>query len=313
MLGRSNQHPYGLNKNQLEQLSTEELEELLRLDFDEPEHNALSTDDILCILDVIEKRECSDQAENTAEVERAWESFQKNYMPTGGDKDSWPEEDMAGEVSQEDYPAVQHRSPRHRVFRSSLIAAIIVLLSLMLAAQAAGINLFKLFGTWTEETFHLASGADVIENQEPVTAKNSDIKNDAPEDKIEYASLSEALTDNGISADSIPSWWPTGFALDELSVSRGQDMPMISALYKNGDKSFTVFIRILTAKTDDPMIYEKDGDQVITYEKNGITHYIMSNNNTMQAVWARDSTVYSISGQLTTGELKKMIASIYER
>ncbi|MDD3228133.1 MAG: DUF4367 domain-containing protein [Oscillospiraceae bacterium] len=293
MLGRSNQHPYGLNRNQSEQLSTEELEELLRLDFDAPENNALSTDDILRILDVIEKRECSDQVENAAEVERAWESFQKDYMPTAGDEDSLHEEDAAGEIPREDRPAVPHRSPRHRIFRTSLIAAIIVLLSLMFAAQAVGINLFKLIGTWTEETFHLTNSTEVMENGEPAASVNGSTNMDA---KIQYASLSDALEDNGISADTIPTWWPAGYSLSQLSVSQMQNTTIIYSLYENEDESYTFSVRMLTAQENDPTIYEKDENTVIQYKKGGVIHYIISNINTAQAIWTDDSTIYTISG-----------------
>lgn len=310
MLGRSNQHPYGLDRKHLGQLNTEELEELLRLDFDAPENNALSTDDILHILDIIEKRECSDQAESAAGVERAWESFQKNYMPAGDDGNSLHEEEMAGEIPREDCPAAPHCSPRHRIFRTSLIAAIIVLLSLMLAAQAAGINLFKLFGTWTEETFHLTNSTEVMENREPASSINGSTNADT---KIQYDSLSDALEDNGVSANTIPSWWPASFSLSQLSVSQMQNTTIIYSLYEKEDESFTFSVRILPAQENDPTIYEKDENTVIQYKKGGAIYYIISNINTAQAIWTDDSTIYTISGQLTKTEIEKMIDSIYER
>lgn len=310
MPGRSNQHPYGLNRNQLEQLHTEELEELLRLDFDAPESNALSTDDVLYILDVIEKRECSNQAESAAGVERAWESFQKNYMPAGDDGNSLHEEEMAGEIPREDYPAVPHRSPRHRILRTSLIAAIIVLLSLMLAAQVAGINLFKLIGTWTEETFHLTNSTEVMENREPASSINGSTNADT---KIQYDSLSDALEDNGVSANTIPSWWPDGSQLKKLEVSEFKNMPIIAAQYQSDNRDFTVSVRTIPQGQNDTAVYEKDDSHVIQYKKGGITHYIISNNKTLQVVWVNNSTVYSISGQLTAEEVERMITSIYER
>lgn len=199
-------------------------------------------------------------------------------------------------------------APKRKFFRISLIAAIILLMSLLLAAQAAGVNLFKLIGTWTEETFHLTTGADIPEEGDP-TASITNGKNA----EGDYGSLSDALKDNGIPVDSIPSWWPTGYALEDLEVSQIQDMPIIYALYENGSKSFTFSIRKLKTQVDDSTIYEKDGEQVIQYEKNGITHYILSNINTMQAVWADDSTIYTISGQLSTSEIEKMVDSIYKR
>ena len=313
MPGRSNQHLYGLNRNQLEQLSTEELEELLRLDFDAPKNNALSTDDILRILDVIEKRECSDQAENAAEVERAWESFQKDYMPTAGDEDSLHEEDAAGEIPREGRPAVPHRSPRHRIFRTSLIAAIIVLLSLMLAAQAAGINLFKMIGTWTEETFRLTNSMEAVETKGPTSSVNGSTNAVGSDAEIEYTSLSDALEDNGVSSDTIPSWWPDGFSLEELSVSQMQNSPIVFVLYESENRTFSISVHRVISRESDSTIYEKDGNEVIQYRSGDIIHYIMSNINTKQVVWVNDSVIYTISGQLTTKEIKKMIDSIYER
>ena len=196
--------------------------------------------------------------------------------------------------------------PRRRFFRTSLVAAMILLLSLTLAAQATGVNFVQLIGTWTEETFHFTTGVGNAENEEPTAASGSGERTETG-----YNSLSDALRANGMSSDSVPAWWPAGFTLSAVNVEEMPDTPVICALYENGEKSFVVSVHRRTELTGDSMIYEKDDNPVIQYKRGGITHYIMSNLDTMQAVWTDDAVIYNISGQLTTAEIEKMIDSIY--
>ena len=63
-----------------EAMSTEELEEILRLDAEAPEGAQSDTELILYILEVLaSRRNTKNSTGNTAQ--EAWESFQQNYMP----------------------------------------------------------------------------------------------------------------------------------------------------------------------------------------------------------------------------------------
>ena len=63
-----------------EAMSTEELEEILRLDAEAPEGAQSDTELVLYILEVLaSRRNTNNITGNTAQ--EAWESFQQNYMP----------------------------------------------------------------------------------------------------------------------------------------------------------------------------------------------------------------------------------------
>ena len=48
------------------------------------------------------------------------------------------------------------------------------------------------------------------------------------------------------------------------------------------------------------------------YERDGIEHYIMTNNRQINAVWTNKNYECSIGGDISEDELRKMIDSIYE-
>lgn len=66
--------------------------------------------------------------------------------------------------------------------------------------------------------------------------------------------------------------------------------------------------------TDDaftPAMFEKDSGSVLEYTKNGIVHYIMSNENILTAAWINGTCECSISGELDEEEMATIIDSIY--
>lgn len=59
-------------------------------------------------------------------------------------------------------------------------------------------------------------------------------------------------------------------------------------------------------------IYQKDANQLETYNVNGISHYIMKNNETHSVAWTNGNIEGHIQGLLSVDDLKKMVDSIYE-
>ena len=66
-----------------DEMSTESLEELLRLDAESPDGEEVDIDEILYILDVIVKRDREHPTGRYPEVDvkAAWEEFQTEYLP----------------------------------------------------------------------------------------------------------------------------------------------------------------------------------------------------------------------------------------
>lgn len=75
------EHPKDENRVALEEMSTTELEELLRQDFHAPEGGAKDMGELYWAAEVLAGRE-----PDPVNADRAWESFQERYLPffTGG-------------------------------------------------------------------------------------------------------------------------------------------------------------------------------------------------------------------------------------
>ena len=199
---------------------------------------------------------------------------------------------------------------RRRRWRIAFVAAAAaaMLIASMVTAQAFGFNLFSVVAHWTEETFSFVFGG---------AGQTSSNQNHSPAPAIdgEFASLQDALNSCGISKLIAPNWIPEEFALDTVSVAPQVDGVRILASYQGTDKYFSIAIwQYESLDAVDGGTFEKDSAEVILYERGGIVHYIMSNNNTLTAAWMADELlVCSVAGHLSVDEVKQMINSIYEK
>ena len=133
--------------------TTEELEELLALDFAD-DKTEVDADYISTILEVIEEREKDKEITDT---ETAWEEFQEYYRLSK--QETEPLEAGRTESSNLDHhrKTEQRQSPRRsfQLIRNVLVAAVLVVL---LCGTAMGWNFFQIIAEWTEETFQFLTG-----------------------------------------------------------------------------------------------------------------------------------------------------------
>lgn len=195
----------------------------------------------------------------------------------------------------------------HRRWRASLVAAIIAVMMIcsMITAQAFGFDVFGAIARWTEETFRFSTSAQTSGDQQNIPV---------PETDGEYATLQDALDAYGILETVSPQWYPTGLKTTEISISHRETGITIRADYEADGKLVSVFVRQFVTAEDAAIgigTFEKDNTNVVQYERNGIVHYIVSNNSYNTATWTNDTLVCSISGDLTVNEMEKMINSIY--
>lgn len=203
----------------------------------------------------------------------------------------------------------ENSSPKTSRWKSPVAAvvAILVVLGSMVTAQALGIDVFGAIARWTNETFHFATSS---QNGDTF---NTDIQNSngySPDG--EYGSLQEALDACGIDQNLEPKWLPEGFELAEASVSSQPSPVSIRAKYVSGDSSFSL-VTFLYDSPDavDYTIFEKDTADVLSYERNGITYYIMTNNQRITAAWMPDNQILcSIIGDLSVVEVQQLINSM---
>lgn len=273
--------------------TTEELEELLALDF--AEDNAKpDADYISTILEVIEERE-NNTEERNKETLAAWNEFQV-YR-----KEAESQELLEAGKSEEPTPdhrrIIEYRQKsrkRGSAWRMGIVAAV---LAVLLCSTAFGWNLFQAIAEWSVETFYFITGREITEAQ--ITDAYNHLRNSV-----------------GLYTDvvCVPRQAPEGTQEHgSLNVIERDDRCAIGMGYKAGDKTFTVYIVIYKNIPDNYRgVYQKDTTIQEEYVAGGIKHYIAGNLENLSCAWTNGNVEGYIQGKLTIEEMRQMIDSIYE-
>lgn len=198
-----------------------------------------------------------------------------------------------------------HRRRWHTSLVAAIVAVVVILCS-MVTAQAFGLDVFGAIARWTKDTFNFS-----IINQ----PSNSQENIPSPATNGDFATLQDALDACGLLETVSPQWYPAGLKTTEISVFPRSTGITIQAEYEIEEVSVSITIRQYPTAEDAKIsvgAFEKDSDNVMQYESNGIIHYFMSNNSKCVVTWVNNALVCSIIGDLTVDELKQMIDSIYE-
>ena len=194
-------------------------------------------------------------------------------------------------------------------WKPSVAAAIAVLavLGSLVTAQALGIDVFGAIARWTDETFHFSASS---QNEADSDADIQNSTDQSPDG--EYTSLQDALDACGIKQSVIPQQLPNGFELAKVSVYSLPSQVEIEAIYTSNDRIFSLTIfRYNSPEVVGQTIFEKDSEDMILYNKNGITYYIMSNNQQLTAVWMpQELLTCTITGDLSIEEIKNLLDSV---
>lgn len=274
----------------LDQVRTEQLEELLRADLDSPDQS--NEEAIFHILDVMEQREKENPTGRLPDADQAWAEFKQFYdIPEGEGQSLYPVRDRREDAAPA-APMLKSRRPR----KGLIIAAVLIaLFAGMLTAQAAGFDVLGAIGRWTEETFHFTTASS------------------QPEQK-DIVALQEAAETCHLPSNLIPTWYPDGFEPSEPQIDRIENyMDSILCLYNNveSDRSYSITIsQYYDTDFLESLAFEKDNKKVRQYNSNGKIFYIMSNLDALTATWSDGIFVETISGQLNNHEIELLIDSI---
>lgn len=272
-----NQSRKAENMSKYDEMSTEELEEILRLDMEAPEEQESDTEMLLYVMGVLAKRNReSGRIPNTAQ--ESFESFKRKYL------DATPDEE------DESAPKKALRPCWLRAL-STVAAVIVVVFLLGTTAHAFAPDFWNAIVTWTKETFSFGS------------SNGPGTDGDLP-----YASLQEALLANKIDADLVPTWIPDGYKLTDIVIESTPKRNIYRAKYRKDGIALTVTVQDYLNSS--PQHVEQSEDFVEIYEVNGQEYYIFSNIERTQCVWLTGSYECQITGSLTIEELKLMIDSI---
>lgn len=263
-----------------DEMTTEELEEILRLDAEMIDGQESDTEILLYVMEVLtQRKKQAGQTGNTAQ--EAYETFTQHYLP---------------EIDNTDPLPVKRNKPTKCSLRwiralAATAAVLVILITCSVTAKAFGIDVWKAVIQWTQETFHFGEWGNSNSNS-----------------NMQYSSLQEALEQGGATAWLAPTWAPETFKIVDITVNQTPLQKIYRAQYANGDQELIVTVREYLY--DKPLYVEQSEGLIEEYEVNGITYYLFSDINVVKAVWINGSYECNIMGNVTIDELKLMIDSI---
>lgn len=265
-------------------MTTEELEDILRLDAQKSEEMESDIERLLYVMEVLANRKNANNTGKTAK--QAWESFQSNYLPE--------EEDSSEDILQQ-----KSGKPSVLWLRRMIAAAVILILvvGIPLTVNAIGWEkICEVFAKWTKDTFSF------------VNDEEAQVSEPTPEYASNCEELQEFFAKNKIDTKLVPTWIPDGYEPEKMEkdITPAQEIYRVS--YLNDEKRIKIFLR--SYLEGDPEKVEINEDLLEIYELSGVQYYIFSNMDQLRAVWVVDSYQCNISGDLSVEEIKMMIDSI---
>lgn len=279
---------HGRDFSEYSHMSTDDLEAILRADFELPESEESDMEKILYITEVIAQRNAGHPTGRYANEDEAWESFVEDYCP---------EEDR--EVLRRGKAAEKPRRGKRFLTRVAAIAAVIALAAAAgtVTASAFGFDFWDWLTGWTREVFSVLAPKSIPDD-------NCEI----PEQLIE---LQEAMEEHGFPDGLLPAWLPDGYEMAELKCD---DTPFFVHLYgrlKNNRNDLIILDYYMHLDNETAFEVQKNDGDPEPYESGDVTHYITTNFETYYATWAVDNVVCVMSGFTYHDELIRVIDSIY--
>lgn len=280
----------------LEQLSTAELEELLRQDYFTSEDDDASILLISEIMEVIDSREPQETLpidENTA-----WETFlARNVTHTFNEGSSSASEEKELPHISNTIPFSTKKKPAHRrrLRRVVSFVAVFCLLTCFFTVSATGKEAVKNLIEWSTHTFSFIPSGVWLSRLD--SANYDQIKNKTAE-----------LTTLPV----LPTQYPKGAELVQIEENSTFTSTNVDFVFSSVKGGFSIGITVYPSIYNMPAFqYEKDPEPPESYIAYGIPHYIVKNMDTYTAIWRNENVECFIQGHLSIDELKSMIDSIY--
>lgn len=263
----------------LEQMPTEQLDELLNteLEKENPDGNA-----VRLILDILRRREKDYPVEITPGIRQAWKKYRHNVARI--QKESAKPRRIGGWVA-----------------RVATTAAIfLVILAAIVPQQAEAEDFWEKLARWTDDIF-----AFVNPYAEEVPEEKYVFQTDNPGLQQVY----DAVVELGVTEPVVPMWIPEGYALVEFEVTSVPTKNYVYARFLNNNNEFVLNINIY--HTDAAHAYYKDNTQVDSFEKNGMLYNILRNKEMWIVIGSKDNIECSFAIDCQEDTLYKILTSIY--
>ncbi len=284
-----------------ENMSTEELEQLLCSDISAYPERALDDDEALAVLDILEQRKLADGS-FTPRTDEMWTDFRENWLPTLDEAAEQPE------TAEPIAPTAPKKAKRFNFPMLMRVAGILLVLLIVgagatVTGSALGFDIWKAIAEWTSEQFTFSSD----ETLAPLTDPPEFIDED-------FACIEDALAAHGLDEKVVPTWLPEDWEMVEMHSNGWESRIFFDEFYTHPD--FETFLHVGVTyhiyNTGDFGWYEKDDDPMEVYVREDIDHYIFSNIDMTQVVWFNGRYECSVSGPFDYETAKQIVDSVYD-
>lgn len=270
----------------LDQLSTKDLEEILRASaLSEEADNPELIDQIL---EVIAERE----SEHLPSAEQARRDFDQLYRTL--EEPLYPVESskMAKLGAKK---CLSHKQRKWRFKFTLLTAAAVVLVFITCVPVFGHANVIQMVATWTAEQFHFSL---------PASSKSQGIPK-------EYAELKKYMDEQGYQL-IIPRF-PDDFEIGEpLFVEPSSfDTLYFSIVYQRKNDYYIFSIMQNDKQSNNGSFYEKNNPDIPSVKYGDIEYYILPNNDNCTASWSLGNIEYFIVTNMSVSDLEDVIKSTY--
>lgn len=261
------------NRDELEQLSPEELAQAMEQALDDMTEDTYDQAVIDAYLDALEAKTPMPEA---PDVEESYGQFQA----------------MLSQALPDETPSKPQRrwSVLRMTLRVALAAAFVF--SCLMMAQASGLDLWGTVARWTDDGFRFQIA-----------------ENDSPQWYDDYWTDLEVV---GIEEDQLPTWLPQDYALDAIQVSKKLDHNEVQVLLTSqGQPEIRCSMSIFSdPETMSALVFSKDNRPVEKFQVNGKTVYLLHNEDTVMAVCQHQNVIYCLSGNIGRETASQFYASI---
>lgn len=276
-------------------MSNEALEAILRRDVFAIGDEALDTDEVIYITEVLAQRKKN--SENPGKSpEEAFAAFRDKYMNADSAAEDWDEASITAPTTVEIRRSGCFGTPGWMRHGAAAAAAVAFVLIGSLTARSFAFDKWEGLYQSTEDIFHMTGSLPVTDGFQDPTLDLED---------YEYDDL---LTQYGFPIHVVPTRLPEGFVQTSHRVD-AVGMKTILTIDFESEDCYMGWV-VSTFNDNSSMLYPKDDELFMVREINGTPYFVFSNLDYINVVWRYGNVEYNIGGNLTMDEVNKMLDSI---
>lgn len=279
------------DRAELEQMSTEELNEILDASM-EPGAR-ISTDTVLLVLEVLEARAEDTQ---TPELDAAWEAIKSEHLPQAGQTALKKEHEMDNKNEHTVEPLRSKRRSFAKVAGIAAAVLIVIFAAGNFIPTAQGTNFWTAFIEWTKETFGF--GDNMVEwDESEIPEQLQELHNNFLEYEITEVQF-------------LPYYIPEGYQPVLNKVDDREDVTVFFCHLQNEDDSIMLQYRFWKER-DSSAESQRDAEYAEEFiGANGQKYYLAENEGLFNAKWMKGNIECSIFNVSSREELIRILDSI---